>query len=207
MCRNRFLMAFAVGSMTLGVASAGAVPITFEFGGVVDSVSDPHSVLHGEITPESSFSGSFTFDSTPPDSEPDDPELGLYESSSATSHVQIGSLLITAPTGAPHTITVFDGPSDRLSMSNNGYEAGGFQILELGVSPLDRSATVFSSDALPTTAPEPVAFDLARFHLAAGPSAFEDFDVLGTVTYFTPEPGALVLFVTAMALVLFRRKP
>ena len=54
-----------------------AVPITFEFSGVVTEVDDPESVFDSTITVDSLFNGAYTFNSDVTDSNPD-PKWGRY---------------------------------------------------------------------------------------------------------------------------------
>lgn len=54
----------------MNCVSAWAVPITFEFTGRVTSIVDVDHVLAGDVVVGDTFTGTYTFDSTLPDSYP-----------------------------------------------------------------------------------------------------------------------------------------
>ena len=76
-------------------------PITFVFSGELTLVSDRDGVLNGEVEVGARFGGTYTFESTTPDSRPDDPLRGLYEGAitDITGHVfgSSGPLLFLPP--------------------------------------------------------------------------------------------------------------
>lgn len=134
-----FLTLFAATVLFAACATAQAAPVTYHYGGLVDSDDADRGWI--------SFTGSFTFDSSSPDAIAD-----VSTAAYATS-------------GAPFGMSVLfdDGTSDSLSDSVNmlvSNNLGGWDWLgalaqnavgtkSLGLSFIDFSAALFASDALP----------------------------------------------------------
>jgi hypothetical protein len=64
--------------LALGVLASAAIPIpslaatrSFRIAGTITAVMDPDHVLDGSIQPSTHFTGTYTFDTAVPDSQPD----------------------------------------------------------------------------------------------------------------------------------------
>jgi hypothetical protein len=96
--------------------SAGASLVTFNFGGHLTLVSSP--ALSSLFAIGDVFSGSFTFESTTPDSNPG-PNGGDYEPVDMTFSISVGSLSHSGPLLPPPSlppILIQNGSSDFYSV-------------------------------------------------------------------------------------------
>ena len=204
-CAPLYLAIACLGlAMMTKTASGGFV--TWEFGGVITSVDDPLDILGGSIMLGTPFSGSFTFESTTPDSEPNNPSVGSYDDAIVALSGHIGALEFFGA-GLFNTIRVFDEPSgfgsDSYSVSVTDLGTpffGETSDFFLGFEDSTRSA--FASDSLPIAPFDLNAFDNSFFSLQ---TASEQVRLEGTVTSLVPEPATLGLLGMGTVVLLRRR--
>jgi hypothetical protein len=191
---------FAIACILSLIASvaAHAAPIAFNFTGTV--TDDPFGL--------SSFgapiSGSFTFDSAATDSIPDpstgsfassDPLFGFTVNVDGTLYSVIGSLVV-------NTANDIGGVDQYGAIALDG-------PLTLELFLQDATGTALSTDALPLVPPAFAGFTVAQFRLFG-----DDVEFLGDLTTLVctagcssvPEPGALLLLLTAALAARFLRR-
>jgi hypothetical protein len=189
----------------------GAV-ITFDFTGVVQSV-DP--LLSSAFAIGDLITGSYTFDSSAPDSNPD-PTVGHYLSSLAYS-VSAGSFVSTG-TGPGFQFLIlndlFQSPGTLLDQyqvelkPSSGPSVGGLTYNGFDLFLFTRSSnpTSLTSDALPSS--PPLISDFASNQTQFGflePNSLNSHFVIGSVSTLTevtavvPEPASLTLLGSALA--------
>jgi hypothetical protein len=162
----RLLVGLSIVSMLLLLTGgARAELITFEFGGVITSVTDANGVLGGAVHVGDAFGGTYVFDSNASDSYPADPSVGVYFSAGGSVAVNLGSSLGIASSGSRTVVGNYTF-ADTYGLSIVGpFDAPDFGILEMEVFLRDSIATVFTSDALPLSPPSLAA--RGRTHAAA----------------------------------------
>jgi hypothetical protein len=212
------LVVFASFGVGLSPGLTDASPVTFAFTATIDLV-DP--ALTGTFSLGDTLSGTFTFESTAPDSASNS-DLGIYNS--AVTAYQLTASSGYSASAIKAQIVVFDNSfsgGDRYrsvafaesiapGFGLTGADVNGLPLLDFGFNLFDPTATAFSSDALPTS------LDLADFLLTStfskvgfdfgDPAKFflsppEFSPVRATFTSFTavPEPGTLGLLSVALA--------
>lgn len=195
------MLAFAV---VVSVArSAYAVPVTFEFSGIVNSVTDPGRDLEGLVAAGNTFSGEYTFESTTPG-------YGYYVSPAGSVSLTVGSLQIDA---GPPRIMVWDAEppySDEYSVSaaSDSIVASGLQIVEfLPIIFHYANHTSLTSGDL-SLVPPPLPFNSSSwsFWIQGRGSSEQLFTLRGTVESLTPEPCTPLLLLMGITLSVRRRK-
>jgi len=189
--------------MVAGVLNVEAVSISFNMSGDITGVNDNNSLLNGSIVVGDAFSGTFTYDSSLPDTV-FDPTVyssgGL--SSSITSVVTAGNYVFQGDSG---TVDLQNKSSDSLLFlfpytSNPFIDLGPNPGRAIFITFLDSSGTVFSDDSLPTS------LNLSNFSSAtitlfgdSGPSN-PLFSVSGNITSLSPvpEPSSSILLLTGL---------
>jgi len=191
---------------------AQATLITIEITATVDSVDDPSGYLEGNIVAGDIITGTYTYESTTPDSQPSYPTVGRYEHS-------------TPPHGIFLSVSGFDFRTDLtevdflVGIANDATSGGlhdSYWIHSYNNLPLlngtlvddifwnlrDNSATAVSSVNLPTTAP--ILDDwLSRNELRLEGER-GGYIVDAHVTSAVPEPATIVLF--AVGALLLRKR-
>ena len=142
------------------VGTDQATAISFNFSGTITGVADNDNLLDGSIIVGDAFSGTFSYESSIPDNNPDPTVYGGVLSTNITSVVTAGNYVFQ---GDPGTIDLANQSSDFLGFlfrhtSNPPIDLGptpGGNIIRLSFG--DDSGTVFSDDVLPTS------LDLSNF--------------------------------------------
>jgi len=173
--------------------------ITVEIEAVVDSVRDEGNHLEGKIKPGDIILGFYVYESTTPDSSPLDPVQGNYWN-------------YAPPAGIALTVGGFNFMGDPFNIAfavaiRNNIPPGGGDIYSIGSSnnlPLSNgtpvmsiywqlngaTASVFSTDALPTTVPSLGEWQTNHLRL----ETLRMFSIDAHVTSAIPEPCTILLF-------------
>jgi hypothetical protein len=188
-----------------------AAPITFDFtGSVTQTTFDPNDPFAGAIGFGTTFSGSYTFDSTATDNIPF-ASNGSYNSFGAPYlfTVTIGGSF-TFSTSDALTVSTGDGPADQYSVL--ACAGGPFcfgSAAQLFLEDLD--GAVFAGDALPFPAPPLSAFEVALFTFRGFVDGNQT-EIIGQLDSLVcsagcdpvggpiPEPGSLILVGSALTL-------
>jgi len=185
-----------------------AVPVTFNFSGTVPTLPNVPGLSGGEL-----ISGSFTFESTAADTDPDISSFGRYWLSDL--NVTVGSY--TTNTFYSGVVVAMDNyvypgkdPVDSYSISANvtsdniPISNGIAFFYGLDIQLRDSSANAFSSDALPLTPPDLSEFEDPRLLISFASEvnginysatriwALESLTSAETVP--VPEPSTIFLF-------------
>ena len=183
--------------LLLAPGHASAAPVTFSFGGavtdVMGSVFTPGGQGPNGFSTGLPFSGSFTFDSSTPDSIAA-ANNGRYNGAIQNLTVNVGTYQATFTPGSSF-IQVINRPSGDiyelradgfLGNSVNGRIPTSFR-LEL----TDPSASVFSNDSLPTSPPSLSSFASSQWRLIFEANGRR---VQGAIASLVPLPAAVWLF-------------
>lgn len=209
--RKRKKLATGIWITSLSAAfapSAGAVPLTFEFGGVIDFV-EQGLPISSQIAVGTPYGAVYQFDPEGVKDVVDLPTLGGYQFGSAGfMTVDIGALTVSV---SDLTILIENSTLLDLYQVGNGspFIAHGATWLEMELDLRDLTLTALDSDALPLTAPDLDDFQFSqRFAMRQVDHRFPS--VTGTVTYLNmiPEPSSMTtLFAAAVMISLRRRHP
>lgn len=210
----------------LALLAAGmtqAAPVTYYFGGQLTYVD---SLLSPTLSVGNDFNGTFTYESTTPDSSPADPNRGFYGPGPAFA-VTVNGLPFSIAGGGSGSVAVYNDVfgDDTFSVSSgdsaatgsgiNGYLPSVF-VIHLNTTVITPSA--LSSDALPSS-----ELDLALFGFSSFQIFFQNQDSLridvnidGLLSYLSltdpnaatsiPEPGTPALLCLALAATLLVRR-
>ena len=208
MKRGIISIMFAVFVLCLWSAPVKATLITIEIEGVVDSVRDTGNYLEGKIKTGDIITGFYTYESTTPDSSPLDPVVGHYYHYNPPAGISLtvgGLNFKTDPANINFLVGVGnDGPSDIywLVSYNNLALSNGTSVYSISWQLNDPTGSVFSSDALPTTAP--VLDDWQSGNLLRLYGERAGYIIDAHVTSAIPEP-AIILMLGFGSLLLRKR--
>jgi len=222
---RRFLLGLVgVVGLSLPIASSAA-PVTWYFGGTLNSVSDDHAgsaYAFDEFSIGDSFSGSFTFESTASDSNPS-PNDGWYMPAPAMSVVVHGNYFWAAEGGVGdvsvhtdptlnsiHAVVYSDyfslDPTIHGSVFRGPLPPDAIYPQEWHVNMYDTTGTVFSNDALPLAPPTLESFTEATFgmwfrRIGLGGDLF----IVGSLDYLSatapiPEPETYAMLFAGLGL-------
>ena len=203
----------AIAASLLPVAG-NAAHVTLRLTGTVASTSP--TLADAGVLPGAAFSGTYTIDTTVPDIDPGDSDLGFYSQAVTSLRFSVGGILAEIPSSgfSSSSVRIFDRPTSsggdvyelNISIVTNVVELGSiFFALSLG----DRTGAVFSSDALPAVFPA-----LSEFELDNPFSLFLMQDDLGGTALLTidshlqvvPVPPAALLFLSSLFSVALARR-
>ncbi len=189
---------------------AEATLITIEIEAEVDHVNDRLNLLEGRINVGDIITGSYTYESTTPDSNPL-PFVGDYWQSDPASGISLnagGFEFKTDPADIKFLVEIGDnsqsGDDYYISSYNNVPFRDVVAVNQISWHLGDPTGTALSSIALPTTAPVLDDWDSNYLYINGGPRG-GDFIITGHVTSAVPEPATLLLF-SLVALFLRKRK-
>ena len=89
------IAAIVAGALGAAANRAGGEVIIWEFSGEVTYLSDPTNFLGGGVALGTPFHGTFSIESTTPDSDPANPKRGLYEDAITALSGQVGDVVFT----------------------------------------------------------------------------------------------------------------
>lgn len=213
MKRILFIFILFFGLLVLGEGGAFAVPITIDISGAVTSVFDSYDFLGGAITAGNIITGSYTYESTTPDSEPSYTWWGRYRHNTAPYGISVninGFTFATDPANVNFEVYVHNNVSSTTKdlytvKSVSNLPSNGLEVNEIYWRLTDPTATVWDSDALPLTPPTLSDWESPDYFTISGwgPSGgWEDrFEIYGNITSVTlssasnpvPEPATLLL--------------
>jgi len=184
------------------VSTANAEPVTISLSATVNYVDDPAGALESKINVGSIITGYYTYESTTPDSRPSEPSIAEYWHNASPSGISLtvgGFNFRTNPDNVNFLVSITNNYSDQdnylLRSYNNSPLSNGTLVGHISWQLDDLTATVFSSDALPVTAPILSQWQFNHLRM--------DGDAIGGGTYLVdaavtsvqlvPEPGTLLL--------------
>lgn len=181
---------------TFGSAPARAAIITFNFNGVITSVSS--SLFDPSVQVGAPIRGSYTFDSTTPNNYPNDPTIGVYESSGPPYGlaVSFGSDTFLADS---FTTTIYNlGPFAYIVSADINVDVPGGSLGQFYLRLDDPTQFVASSNALPVTPPTVNSFveREINFSYAYSSSVGEIQGKLDSITAApVPEPSPVLGYI------------
>ncbi|MCB9849737.1 MAG: hypothetical protein H6817_03440 [Phycisphaerales bacterium] len=183
------IMAFACA----GVAQA--TPVTFAFEGDITFVSDRDGILGGQVNVGDTFSGSYTFESTTPDSEPH-PRFGYYDDAISQIDGQAGGVPFSSPSGSTSYINI---RNNEGGLSDSYFAFGDVLIADRAVTfsiqLFGSDTTQLSDDSLLLVPPELTAFSPRLLFLGGSESAGINIQADVSSLVLIPEPHTLTLVV------------
>lgn len=203
---RRKTFAVVIGSLTASAAlhSAAGYPVTFEFTGEITRVNDDDDLLGGAVAVGDPFSGSFTFESTSPDSDPAEPRRGLYLDAITAVSGQVAGLPFLGPVGSTNFVEIQ--ATSRLSLYRPRAQVELIgESLDFGLVLIDSDGTVFSDDSLFVSAPDLALFEVRQF-IITDTSEVIPLSLVGELTTLIPEPGTLLLLGFGALLVTRQRR-
>ena len=205
------LSTIAVGVCWLGLCAAPAQGywITIEIEAVVDGVDDPDGYLEGQINPGDIITGSYTYESTTPDSSPLDPVQGNYWHYATPAGISLsvgGFNFQTDPGSIQFCVAVRNNNSSGhdiywVHSDNNSSLSNGTPVDYIYWSLKDHAGVVFSSDLLPINPPELQLWDDNVLRLQGDRTFLIDAHVTSAV----PDPVTFLLLAIG-GLALVRKK-
>lgn len=158
---------FAAGALGAS-AAANAELVTVQVSATVSMVDDPGMILGGAVQPGTPVTGTYTFETTTADVDPN-PEFGHYrhDSGAGAIDLNVAGFAIKTDPGASNgffTVDVIDSQYDEgyhvVSMDNLQPLANGAFLYDAGIHLHSWNQTnVLASDALPATPPAPAQFE------------------------------------------------
>ena len=190
----------AVCFCALFASPAQATLITIAIEAEIDYVSDPHNFFGGNINVGDIIKGSYSFESTTPDSSPIDPIQGNYWHYAPPAGIELnidGFNFMTDPFNTAFRIVIRNNtPSGNdiygFESSNNLPLSNGTQVDYISWSLKDNTGSAVSSDALPTAFPFLGDWQENRL-LISGPDRDASFSINAHVTSAIPEPTMIIL--------------
>ena len=207
MPRHVSSLLFAGLLLATATTSAKAVPITFNFEGLVtDGLSDDPL---GCLVSGNTFSGSYTFESTTVDQNPSADD-GFYPQLGANTMTLTFNASCDFTTNYDLTINNSPPPGNDAYLLDHAAPVieGPFQIF-MSIELIDGDGLIFNNDDLPLTPPDLSFFqDLIDGNnvTISGESAELSFMFEGELTSLIPEPATISLVSLAGLLLLRRRR-
>lgn len=191
--------------LLMPAALVHAIPMAYEFTGVVDTVNDPSGLLDGSVQPGTAFSGRFTFDSSAEDSI-SSPLLGEYTGPSFSMTLTVGSYSWFSGPGNGDVDIQNDAHGDGFSLGTEPFPVDVNIQVFMGCRLYERTGDVFLSDALPVD-----PFPLSSFQGGFGVKGYDVlvpslFDFGGQLSSFTIVPEPTVVLLIALALGILQRR-
>ena len=187
---------------------AQATLITIEIEATVDSVEDNGNYLEGQINPGDIITGTYTYESTTPDTNPS-PYVGDYEhfASPAGIFLSVGEFdFTTDPTNVDFLVEVVNnypsGDYYLVRSYNNLALSNGTLVDHISWQLDDSTATALSSIDLPTS--PPILDDWQSIYGLRLHGERGGYIIDATVTSAVPEPATILFF--AIGALLLRKR-
>ena len=199
-----------IGGLCFCASPAQAEPITIAIEAKVDSVEDRDGYLGGKIKPGDIITGTYTYDSSTPDSSPSDPIQGNYWHYAPPAGISLtvgGFDFRTDPSSVEFCILIrnnnmsgYDiyGIDSRNNVPLSNGTLVGYILWQLN----DPTAGALASDGLPTTPPSLEQWQANVFRLGADRAYLVDAHVTSAI----PEPATVMLLTLGGLLLRFRTK-
>ncbi len=211
MRRLSFLLAAATISVGL-TSNVSAVPVTFEFEGIIDFyrviTADP---FEGKISVGSPFRGRYTFETTTTNEGTSESGIYVHRDSQFGIDVQIGELSgnsLTALLPLHYRIILNDGHVQDIQSQSMIF--GGVNAYLAQIFLKDPTSTALSSVELSLTPPDLSDYQIHTFFLGIGPPTnATDIMYSGQITSIrqVPEPSSLSLIAVAALVLLVTLRP
>jgi len=188
---------------------ASAEVITIEITAEIVGINDHDGLLEGRISAGDIMTGSYTYDSDTPDTNPSH-TVGDYWHYSSPYGISLSArefVFQTDPDNISFVVEVINDHTGQdgylLRSYNNLPLSNGVHIDHISWQLDDYSSTALSTDALPTTPPVLEDWENESLLITFG---YKDFSVIGVrVTSAVPEPATFLLFGLG-ALALLRKR-
>ena len=215
MTKKFFMQLLAAMAMICMLPAAQAELVTFEVSATVSDVWDPSSTLGGSVSPGDVITGTYTFETTTPDSDPS-PEIAYYVHSATATTGSFGFDLVagghsfkTDPLISDYSINIHDAPpgyGEGYHVSSglqNQPLTNGAQVRDIMLDLYDPSGNALSSTLLSATPPELGNFQYRDLMISGDNAAGTDgFHVSAQLTSIrlpgAPADGLVTFRVTAM---------
>ncbi len=208
--KNGVIIVF-VATLAFAASACSAAIITIAIEGVVDSVVDPLGKLNSSIGTGSTILGTYSFDTTAPDSS-DLSSVGDYrqEGTSTQIAITINSLTFASVVGTPnYTIGIINNKlgRDRYYVgSTTNMNTNSLSIAEISWNLEDHTESAFNSIDLPLTPPDLSNWDINSFRISENACAEENFDIYGHITSAVLVPEPTLISLLAAGLLAIRRR-
>ncbi len=186
----------------LPAVSSGQL-ITIGITGNVSSVYDPHNIFGGQIHSNDTITGTYTYDTSTPDSNPSNPSLGRYWHYSQPCGVSVNINSFNFRTD-PDNVNFLLGISNDnggdiywFHSYSNSPLPDGTLVDSIAWQITDSTGTALSNDSLPTTAPNLTSWDMDYgLHISGPPRTAFEFEIITNITsvVLVPEPATICLF-------------
>jgi hypothetical protein len=191
---TQFIAVLAAALLLAAAGPASAVPMAYEFTGVVDWITNPSGVVDSSIYAGAQFSGRFTFDSEAEDSLPNG-YVGAYGGPSFWMQIEIGSYAWHSGEGNGSILVVNDNfGHDSLGFGVPPFVVEGNVRIDMSAGLTDNTGNAFSTDALPLEQGLHVegirVVDGATFKLGG---SFDSFTIV-------PEPSTVLFLVFGLVI-------
>jgi len=190
---------------------ARAELITIALTGQVYMIEDSQHIFGGQIHYNDTITGTYTYDTSTPDSELSDPSIGaywFYSTPCGVSFTVDGFNFRTDPDNVLFSVGVGNNEPlwDIYSICsrNNLPLSNGVLVDMINWQLTDSSRSAFSSDALPTTAPNLANFDM-DYGLSIYSGGDNEFLLRADVISATVVPEPTTLLLVAAGLLLLRK--
>ena len=199
MKRKRKIMILGIAvlcGLILRPPDAQAALITIQIEAVVDSVQDEGNYLEGKIGVGDIITGYYVYESSTPDSSPLDPVQGNYWHHAAPAGIALtvgGFNFMTDPFNIAFHVGIRNSVPDDIYVigsSNNLPLPNGTPVMTIYWQLNDATASIFSTDALPTTVPSLGEWQTNHLRL----ETLRMFSIDAHVTCVIPEPCTILGF-------------
>ena len=186
--------------------------VTIKIEAVVDDIQDPDNYLNGLVNVGDLITGTYTYDTDTPDSNPSS-NVGRYEHFAPPCgfSLNVGGLsFATDPANTYFVMRILDNYLDDdfywLTSYNNSPLSNGTSVNNIDWMLGDPSETAISTIELPRTAPVLGDWEVTFLNIGGGPGGREGFVFLSHVTFAADIPEPTTLLLLGLGGVIFVRR-